>query len=346
MKKIDNRKLSQDAQETIRIRAIRMINEQGKTAVETARLLGVARSSVENWKKAFRNGGEKALKKTRRGRPKGRGKKLTPLQCAQTVRLIRDKCPDQLKMPFVLWTRKAVKELIEERTGVEIALRTVGDYLKTWGFTPQKPTRRAYEQQPAKIKKWLSEEYPAIAERAKCEGAEIHWGDETSLNSDCQAGRGFAPKGITPILRKPAAKFKVNMVSTITNQGLVRFMTYDGAMNADVLIKFLSRLVKGGRRKIFLILDNLRVHHAYIVRDWLAERSDQIEIFFLPPYSPELNPDEYLNCDVKGNANSRKTPRNKQELKKNLMSHMRFLQKSPSRVMSYFQNKNILYAAS
>ena len=166
--------------------------------------------------------------------------------------------------------------------------------------------KRAYEQRPAEVRKWLEESYPAIAARAKEEGAEIHWGTclqqagETGIRSDSQHGRSYSPKGKTPVIRLSAKCASMNMISTVTNQGKVRFMVYSGSMNAKRLLRFFAQLVKDAARKVFLILDNLRVHHARLVKAWLATEENQrnIEVFFLPAYSPELNPDEYLNCDL------------------------------------------------
>lgn len=239
-----------------------------------------------------------------------------------------------------------MQELIYARFKIRLPIRTVGDYLQRWGFTPQKPAKASYEQQPAQVKQWLDEVYPAIRERAKCEEAEIHWGDETGFKNESHVGRSFAPRGKTPVVKKQGQRFSTNMISTVTNQGKLRFMIYDTNMTWQVMIRFLTKLIQGSDRKIFLILDNLRVHHAKALKHWLAQRMEKIEVFFLPSYSPELNPDEYLNCDVTVNANSKLTPRTKEPRKQNLRSHMQMLQKTPARVKSYFQNKHINYAAA
>ena len=180
----------------------------------------------------------------------------------QLRQLLIDKTPDQLKLPFALWTRRAVQDLVRRRWSIDLPIRTVGDYLKRFGFTPQKPLKRAYEQNPKAVQRWLDEEYPSIAKRAKEEGAEIHWGDETGLRNDSQHGRSFAPRGKTPVIRLSAKRQRINLISSITNQGKVRFMTYQEKMNADLLIRFMTRLIKDRNQKIFLVLDNLRVHHS------------------------------------------------------------------------------------
>jgi len=270
---------------------------------------------------------------------------LNKEQEKEIQRAIRDKCPDQLKLPFALWTRIAVQQLIRELYGFEMPVRTIGEYLKRWNYTPQKPLKRAYEQNPKAVKKWLEEEYPAIQQKAKKENAEIHWGDETGLCNDSYHGRSYAPRGKTPAIRLSAKCKRVNLISSITNQGKVRFMIYKNRMNADTFIKFMKRLIKDADRKILLILDNLKVHHSYKARDWLLEHTDQIEVFFLPSYSPELNPDEYLNCDLKAGVHSGPPARSHKQLKAKALSHLRKLQKLPKRVVKYFKHPKIAYAA-
>ena len=206
--------------------------------------------------------------------------------------------------------------------------------------------RKAYEQNPKAVKKWLEEEYPAIAANAKKEKAEIHWGDETGLSNNCQHGRSYSPRGRTPAIRLPAKKERINLISSITNQGKTRFMIYDGTMNSDTLIKFFKRLIKDADKKVYLVLDNLRVHHSKPVKKWVQEHKDQIELFFLPSYSPELNPDEYLNCDLKDGVHSSVPARTKPNLKKMAVSHLRKIQKLPERVKNYFKHPKIAYAAS
>ena len=239
----------------------------------------------------YEEGGMAALKPKERGREPGYGRILTPDQEAHIRQLIMDKRPEQLKMDFALWTRAAVGELIARECGVRLCVRAVGNYLKRWGFTPQKPIKRAYERRPEAIQKWLDDEYPAIAERAKDEDCEIHWGDETALINTDVRGRSYAPKGQTPVTCAPGKREKLSMISTVTNQGKTRWMVIDGNFDAGKLIEFLEALIKE-HRKIFLILDNLRAHHSKLVKAWLEERKDRIEVFYLPSYAPELNPDE------------------------------------------------------
>ena len=345
MEKDDARTLSPAALEQLRKQAIRL-KKQGKGVSEIGRILGVRRHTVSAWWKRYEAEGTGGLKLAKRGVKKGTNRTLSPKQETQLQKVIIDKTPDQLKLTFALWTRQAVQELIRQKWDIVMPIRTVGEYLKRWGFTPQKPLKRAYEQRPAEVQRWLDEEYPAIAERAKAEGAQIHWGDETGLRSDAQHGRSYAPKGQTPAINLSAKRVSTNMISAITNQGKVRFMLYQQGMNAQLLIKFLRRLIDDSERKVFLILDNLRVHHAKVVRQWLEEHKEQIEVFYLPAYSPELNPDEYLNCDLKAGVHSRPPVRNEKQLRDSVISHMRKLQKLPARIVKYFKHPKIKYAAA
>ncbi len=315
------------------------------TLREVAAQVELSVPTVMSAHRAYLAGGWSAVNVKPRGRKRGEGRQLTPEQEAEIRRLICDKTPDQLKMGFALWNRQAVLQLIQDRLGIELPIRTVGEYLKRWGFTPQKPIKKAYEQRPAEVRKWLDDEYPKIAARAKTEGAEIHWGDETGLRSDDVRGRGYAPKGQTPVVRVNNKREGLSIISTVTNQGKVRWKVFDGAMNADILIDFFKRLIKDAKRKVYLILDNLRVHHARRVKDWLADHDEEIEVFYLPSYSPELNPDECLNADLKDGVTRRAPARSKAQLKKAAISHLRKLQKSPRRVRKYFEHKPVRYAA-
>jgi transposase len=289
MNKRDARKLSMDAQREVRRQSIRLILS-GMTHQQAAMAMGVSRPNVTRWWGLYGKGGWRALRGRRRGRRQGQNRRLSPEQEQATRRWIRDTTPDQLKLPFALWTRRAVADLIEIRVGITLPVRTMGEYLKRWGFTPQKPLKRAYEQNPRAIRRWLREEYPAIAARARKEKAHIYWGDETGLSSEDHRGRGFSPKGQTPIVNVSATRFSISMISAITNKGSLRFMVYKGALRVPTFIEFLRRLKLDQPQKIFLIIDNLRVHHARRVRDWIARQTDQIELFYCPAIAPNTTP--------------------------------------------------------
>jgi transposase len=342
MKTPDARSLPPVAQEDLRRRAVRAVLG-GKTQLEVAETFGVTRQSVGRWIKAHREGGGKALKARKRGRPKG--KALEPWQAAQTCRAIEDRRPEQLKLPFYLWTRQAVAQLIGERFGVRLSVWTVGRYLKSWGFTPQKPVRRAFEQNAQAVRRWLEDEYPAIRRQAKREKGIVYWGDEMGMRSDHQTGTTYGRRGKTPVIAATGQRFGCSMISAITNRGQLNFMVFKKRFSAQVFIDFLRRLIRQAKRKVFLILDRHPVHRSRKAKDWLRKHAQSISLFFLPGYSPELNPDEMLNQDVKGNAVGRRRPGNQKEMLAVVRGYLRGRQRRPHLVRRYFEEEHVRYAA-
>lgn len=346
MEKIDVRKLSPEQQEIIRKTAIRMVYQQQYTQRAAASAVGVTRQEVNKWCRKYEKHGISSLNAQQRGRKVGEKRQLKPWQCAQISKAIIDKTPDQYKLPFVLWTRAAVRDYIEEKYGICLKLNTMGNYLKRWGFTPQKPVKRAYEQNTKAVQKWMEEDYPALKKRAIKEKASIYWGDETNITNEIHHGRSYSPKGKTPVVKKVGKKIKVNMISALTNKGELRWMSYSSTMTQHKYILFLARLIKSSSKKVYFIADNLSVHHGKKVKAWASENKDKIELFFIPSYSPELNPDEYLNRDLKANVHQAKSPKDLNQLKSNLKSFMSMLQKTPSRVIKYFNSSKLSYCAS
>ena len=344
MDKRDARLLGQQAQEEVRRQAIKLL-KKGMKQVEVAAQLEVSRQHVGYWWKRYRQGGWNALKMRRRGRAFGAKRKLSAEQEKEVQKLISDKTPDQLKMKYALWTREAVRKLIAERYGVRYALQSLSVVLKRWGFTPQRPLKRAYEQRPAEVKCWLQEEYPHIKAQAKAENAEIRWGDETAVKPEAHTRRSFAPRGKTPVVRQPARRFHSSLISALNNQGKMQWMALKEALNADLLIRFLKQLIKHRKRKIILIVDNLRVHHAKLVKGWLEEHKERIEVFYLPAYSPELNPDEYLNNDLKQTIASDGVAITQGELDAQVSVSLFMLSIRPHRISSFFRHPKAKYAA-
>jgi transposase len=342
MQTADARTLSPAAQEDLRRKAI-LAWQKGQSKSEVARLFGVSREAVYQWIRRYAQGGAAGLRARKRGKPPT--PKLAPHQAATTVRLITDRCPDQLKLPFALWTREAVQQLIRARWGIELSIWTVGRLLKRWGFTPQKPARRALEQDPAAVRRWRIEEYPAIAAWAKREKAEIYWEDEMGLRSDHAVGRSFAPRGRTPTIVLTGQRFGCNVISAITNRGRLNFRVFRGSFTTKVYLDFLKRLVKQAPRKPFVIADGHPVHKSAAVQRWLEENAHRLRHFLLPAYSPELNPDEYLNQDVKSNAVGRRRPTHAAELIQNVRGYLAGTQRMPQIVQSYFLAEPVRYAA-
>jgi len=326
------------------MRAVEVV-KAGMGKSRAAEVFGVSRRAVSRWMSADHQGGKEALKAKPRGRPRGGGK-LKPWQCATIVNLITDRHPDQLKLPFYLWTRQAVGQLIEQRFGIRYSVYQVGRYLKQWGFTVQKPGRKAFEQCSWEVQNWLENEYPIIKRQAKAENAEIQWCDEMGVRSDAASARCFSPKGQTPIVLGPGKRFGCNMISSISNRGTLRFMVFTDWFNSDVMLRFLKRLLKQMERKVFLIVDGHPVHRGRLVKKFVAERKDQIQLFHLPAYSPELNPDEMLNQDVKTNAVRRKPAATQTGMVRNLRGYLRSRQRQPELVKRYFHAPTVRYAAA
>ena len=335
MKHVDMRRLPAAAQEERR-RQVIGLRQAGMTYDAIAAQVGLTRTGVFNICKRFAERGAAGLKSGPRGPEPGTGRFLDTAQEAAVRDLIRRYTPDELDLPFALWSRAAVQELVLRRCGVRLAVRSMGTYLARWGFTAQKPLRRAYEQDPAAVRRWLRRDYPASV---------IFWGDETGLRSDDVRGRGYAPRGRTPVVRVCHKRAGLSLLSAVTNKGALRWMVVDGAVKAPDLVRFLGRLIRDTGRKVFLILDRLKVHRARLTQDWLAEHRAEIEVALLPSYSPELNPDEGVNADLK-QAVPRKAPaRSKPQLKRAAISHMHSLSKQPRRIRAIFRHRQFRYAA-
>jgi transposase len=344
MQATDMRSLPRPARHERRVQVIRL-RKAGRTYEQIAEQTGLSKTGVFNICKRHDERGAKALHDAPGGRQVGDKRVLSAEQEAQVQKLIMDKTPDQLKMPYALWTRHAVAQLIEQHFGVRLQVRTMGKYLARWGFTPQKPLKKAYEQSPQAVKQWLDTDYPILARRAKLEGAEIHWADESGLRSDDVRGRSFSRKGHTPVVSVNHKRHGLSIISSVTNKGQMRWKIFDRALNADIFIDFMGRLIKNAPKKIFLIVDNLRVHHSRPVKAWLAEHEDRIEVFYLPSYSPELNPDEMANADIKQAVTKLAPARTKLQLVKATISHLRSVQRLPERVRRYFLHVPVRYAA-
>ena len=342
MEKQDLRKLSISAQEAIRVRVLEAL-DNGMRMKDVIIIFGVSDAAIYKWLKVRRTRKKNWKQQERRGRPSQIS--LTKEQEKQAKKMIVDKCPDQLKLPFALWTRKAVGDYLRNAFGVDVSVWTIGRYLKNWGFSPQKPVYKAYEQKSPEVRKWLKKEYPTIKQRAAEENGEIHWADEMGMRSDHQAGTTWAPKGKNPVIVKTGKRFRLNMISSLTNRGKLEFMLFKEGFTAGIFIDFLRRLIRYNRRKVFIIVDGHPAHKAKMVKEWLEEHSDRIELFFLPAYSPELNPDELVNQDVKTNAVGKHRTLNVDQLKSNVENYLSKRRNNPRQVRKYFHEKHVRYAA-
>jgi transposase len=297
-KSTDARLLSPPSQEDLRTRAVAAV-EGGRSQTEVAAAFGVSRRSVNSWVKAHRHGGLNALASTPRGRKPGQKRLLTPDQEEQIVQTVLDKHPDEVGLSGFLWTRALVGQLMRKRFGVELTVKGVGKYPKRWGFSWQKPLRRAYEQDPEAIRAWRTTTYPAIAKQARREDGIVLWADQMGLRADHVSGRTWGKAGLTPVVRTTGQRFGLSVMSAISNKGQLYFTVYTGRMDATFCCDFLDRLHRSIGRKVHLIVDQHPAHKAAFTREWVGERPKQIELHFLPGYAPDLNPVGVLNADLK-----------------------------------------------
>jgi transposase len=295
MRDDDGRKLDHKTLEQLRIRAVGQI-EQGVHPEDVAAALGMTRAAVYAWLAKYREGGLDAL----RARPvPGRPPKLSGAQLQRLYTLVVGNDPRQLRFAFALWTRAMVRELIRREFGVGLSEVSVGRLLRKLGLSPQRPLYRAYQQNPEAVARWKTEEYPTIREHAAQVGATVYFADEAGVRSDYHAGTTWAPVGHTPVVAATGDRFGVNLISAVTAKGGMRFAAYDGNLNAGVFIDFCRRLLHDAPGPVFLVLDGHPVHRSNAVKRFAAATNGRLRLFFLPGYSPELNPDEWVWKNVK-----------------------------------------------
>jgi len=341
MPKTDARKLSHKTLEEIRIRAVERV-QAGESPELIIKTLGFSRSCIYEWLARYRAGGWHALKAVPL---KGRPAKITGRQMKWIYSTVTMKNPLQFKFEFALWTRPMIRALIREKFGISLSLASVGRLLAQLGLTCQKPLFRAFQQNPTLVENWLKHEYPGIRARAKKLGAEILFADEAGVRSDFHAGRTWAPRGETPVVRATGARFGLNMISAVSPKGQLRFMVTSGRVTAAVFCDFLRRLVHGMKRKMFLISDGHPVHRSAKVRRLAESIKDKLELYYLPPYSPELNPDEWVWNELKNNGIGRMQIAGPDDMKRKVISHMRWMQRNPDLIRSFFHAPTTQYAA-
>ena len=321
---------------------------EGLSAYAAAKALKVNHSTVKEWYAKFKGVGEGAVVESKRGPTTSPLACLTPKQLRKLTSVIADKTPDQLKFDFALWSSRAICAYIKDAFGVTICRRTARRYMRRNGFTYQCPVRHAREQNPKAVREWLDKTYPAIESDARRRGARIMWADESATMVCQQKVRGYASRGKPPVVRIPANRsVRCNMISAVGNRGDMHFMLYDEAMNVDLFKSFITRLIHDMRCPVSLIVDNLRVHHATVLTEWLKERKekDGFTLHYLPSYSPELNPDEYLNRDLKAHLSERSVPTSRDALKKSVRRHLQSRKSNPDSIKRLFRKKEVAYAA-
>jgi transposase len=341
MKTTDARKLDYRMLTELRKRGVTSV-QGGQSPEIVAKALGINRVTIYGWLSRYRRGGWGALDAKKRG---GRPPKLDGKALQWIYQTVTEKNPLQLKFTFALWTAKMVGQIIYKRFGIKLSKASVCRLLGQLGLTPQRPVWRAYQQNPEDVERWLQEEYPRIKGLARKNKALIFFGDEAGVRSDHHAGTTWGAKGKTPVVSSTGARFGLNLLSAVSGQGEFRFMTVKGRVGAVQFIEFIKRLLHGVDRMVFLIVDGHPAHKAKSVTRFVKSMKDRFRLFFLPPYSPELNPDEGVWNDLKNNAIGRQCITSPDRLHGAVMSHLRFIQKSPDRVCSYFNHETTKYAA-
>jgi transposase len=339
MEKLDGRKISPQAMEEIRIRAVQRV-QAGESPETVIKTLGFARACIYNWLARYRAGGWHALKT---GSRSGRPKKLDGRQINWIYRTIRDKDPIQLKFSFALWTRSMIAALIKRQFGKKLSKTSVGRLLHQLGFSCQKPLYRAYQRDPELVKQWKEEVFPQIQIRAKKEGATRYFQDESGVRSDFHSGTTWALKGQTPVVESTGARFGLNMMAAITPRGQMQFMIVKGTVRAEQICEFLNRLMHGHENKVFLIWDGHPTHRSKLVKECIASFDGRLEIFLLPSYSPDLNPIEQLWNHTKTNGSGRKPITGPDQLKSIIINKLRSLQKLSGKIASFFRHPDCEY---
>lgn len=339
--KQDGRKLDHKTLEEMRIRAVLQV-QSGVSPEDVTKALGFSSPVIYNWLAKYRQHGMDGLKAKKIS---GRPPKLDGKKMKWIYNTIVQKSPLQFRFEFALWTREMIRDVIFEKYKIRLGLSSVSRLLKQLGLICQRPIFKAWQQNEQQVNNWLKKVFPKLKKRAKSEGAEIFFADEAGIRSDYHSGTTWSPKGQTPVVEKTGARFSVNMISALSPRGDFRFMVVEGSVNSKVFISFLKRLLHGAKKKTFLILDGHPTHKSKLVKEFVSKTKGKLELFYLPPYSPELNPDELAWNTLKNGIVGKASVKSRQELKSKVVGGLRRIQKNPEKVRSFFQHEKTKYAA-
>ena len=342
MKANDARRLDHATLEAMRERAVCSVQD-GESPEVVARVMGIDRSTIYSWLAQYRRGGWGALKaKPLFGRPP----KLDGRKLKWIYNTVTQKNPLQLKFTFALWTREMVAKLIKDKFNISLSLVSVGRLLAQLGITCQRPLHRALERDEALVQQWLKQEYPKIRALARRENADIYFGDAAHMRSDHHAGRTWGKRGETPVVLSTGARYRMSLISAVSSRGHMRFMIKEkGGVNADVFIEFIRRLLIGCENKIFLIVDRGPAHIAKKTKEFVAGLEGRLRLFYLPPYSPDRNPDELVWKHLKADTVGRTSITSFDDFREKVRSSMLSLQRSPAKIRAFFQKPSLQYAA-
>jgi len=339
MREDDGRRLDHKTLEQLRLRAVRQI-EQGAHPEDVAAGLGMTRAAVYGWLAKYREGGLEALK----ARPvPGRPPSLSGTQLQRIYTLVVGNDPRQLQFAFALWTRAMVRELIRREFAVRLSEVSVGRLLRKLGLSPQRPLYRAYQQNPEAAARWKQQEYPRIRTEAAQVDGTIYFADEAGVRSDYHAGTTWAPVGQTPVVATTGDRFAVNLISAVSAKGKLRFAAYEGSLNGPVFIDFCRRLLADSPGPVFLVLDGHPVHRSKAVKQFAASTGGRLRLCFLPGYSPELNPGEWVWKNIKHDRVGRAGVSGPEDLKAKALAALHRLQKLPQLIQGFFRDPSLRY---
>ena len=339
--KRDGRTFDHQTLEAIRLMAVERVRE-GEPASKVIEAYGFNRTTIYKWlQAALRPGvGIKALRSTK---ATGRPRTLTPAQEKQVFRWVNGRDPRQYGLDFGLWTRAVVVELIDKKFGIRLGVTAVGELLAKLGLTPQKPLQRAYQRDPQAIEKWQRETYPAIAKRAKAQGAEIYFWDESGFRADTVHGKTWGLRGETPVVQRPGQRQSMSAASAVNANGAFWYCTYEGALNGELFVELLRRMMKYRRKPLHLVIDGLPAHKKVNVREYVAGTDGKLTLHFLPGYAPDLNPDELVWSHVKRTGPARRPLLKGEKLRDKIEEQLAKLQQMPHLVRSFFKVPSVAY---
>jgi transposase len=337
----DPRSLSPESLELLRSLVVRAVIDLNLSQVDASTYYGVSTHTISEWVSRYREQGEDALEVKAQGRPQGAGRALSPEQEDEIRRLVVDSTPQQQQIASATWTRQAVAELIASRVDIDLTLQGVGKYLRRWGLTPQKPARQAREQDPEEVREFVEQKLPEVQEQAEAEDAQLHFIDEVGVKAQDQIGTSYAPKGDTPVLEVPKTHIEQDVISSVTPEGKLFYWPFSGTMTAPKFIDFLKQLVAEASSKIIVFADHHPAHEAKAVEQWLEGRDSDIELHWLPRYSPAYNPDEFLNNDLKQNLANEAMPESTSGLRDTIGQILDRIASMSDRIRGYFKQAEV-----
>jgi len=339
--KRDGRSFDHRTLEAIRMMAVERVLD-GEPASSVIASFGFSRTTIYKWIKAASAPGV-GLQALRSTPATGRPRSLTPRQEQQVFRWINGRDPRQYGLDFGLWTRSIVAALIEQKYGIRLGLTAIGALLAKLELTPQKPLQRAYQRDAEAIEKWQRDTYPAIARRAKADGGEVYFWDESGFRADTVHGKTWGQRGQTPVVERPGQRQSISAASAINARGAFWYCTYQGGLNAELFIVLLKMMMRNRRKPVHLVVDGLPAHKTTLVKAYVASTNGMLTLHFLPGYAPELNPDELVWSHMKRTGVARTPLRKGETLRDKIEDQLAKIKRMPKLVKSFFEAPSVAY---